>query len=188
MKQFFLILALVMGYCMAASAEKIKLVPSADDSTRMDTVVVSNISDVDDASEEADVSSIILDNNDWFDGPTAAMALITIVLTCGLPLFIVAIVLIFRYKNKQAKYRLAAEALAKGQDIPKELFNEPEDQNHKILSKGIKNIFLGIGLGVFLWILTDETGLAAIGFLIFCMGLGQIIIAYTTRPQNKREE
>lgn len=188
MKQFLLFLALVMGYCLAASAEKIKLVPSTDDSTRMDTIVVSDISDIDDTSQETNASTVILDSNEWLNGPTAAMAIITIVLTCGLPLFIVAIVLIFRYKNKQAKYRLAAEALAKGQDIPKELFNEPEDQNHKVLSKGIKNIFLGIGLGVFLWVLTDEAGLAAIGFLIFCMGLGQVIIAYTTRPQNKKEE
>ena len=38
------------------------------------------------------------------------------------------------------------------------------------MTKGIKNIFLGIGLGVFLWVLTEEEGLAAIGFLIFCMG------------------
>ena len=43
------------------------------------------------------------------------------------------------------------------------------------MTKGIKNIFLGIGLGVFLWVLTEEEGLAAIGFLIFCMGLGQVL-------------
>lgn len=38
--------------------------------------------------------------------------------------------------------------------------------------KGIKNIFLGIGLGVFFWVLIEEEGLVVIGFFIFCMGLG----------------
>ena len=30
--------------------------------------------------------------------------------------------------NKQAKYKLAAEALAAGRTIPAELFNDPEEQ------------------------------------------------------------
>ena len=47
---------------------------------------------------------------------------------------------------------------------------------------------LGIGLGVFLWVLTEEEGLAAIGFLIFCMGLGQVLIAYTTTPHKKKKD
>lgn len=103
------------------------------------------------------------------------------------PFFIVAIVLWFRYKNKQAKYKLAAEALAAGRTIPAELFNDPEEQGNAVMTKGIKNIFLGIGLGVFLWVLTEEEGLAAIGFLIFCMGLGQVLIAYTTTPHKKKK-
>jgi SAM-dependent methyltransferase len=31
-------------------------------------------------------------------------------------------------------------------------------------------------------------GLAAIGFLIFCMGLGQVLIAYTTTPHKKKKD
>ena len=42
--------------------------------------------------------------------------------------------------------------------------------------------------GVFLWVLTEEEGLAAIGFLIFCMGLGQVLIAYTTTPHKKKKD
>ena len=47
MKQLFLIFAFLIGYSLTASAEKIKLVPSAGDSTRMDTVVISGLSDAD---------------------------------------------------------------------------------------------------------------------------------------------
>lgn len=116
------------------------------------------------------------------------VAVIAIIMIFGLPLFIVIAILWFHYQNKQAKYRLASQAIAAGKEVPKELFNEDPSksgQNDTILAKGIKNICLGIGLGVFLWILTEERGIAAIGFLIFCMGIGQVIIAYATRTSPK---
>ena len=47
MKQLLFILALLIGTCFATHAKTIKLVPSALDSTRMDTVVISNLQDVD---------------------------------------------------------------------------------------------------------------------------------------------
>lgn len=186
MKQLLFILALLMGTCFATHAKTIKLVPSALDSTQMDTVVISDLQDVDE-NQNATVHSTDSDFDDWTSGPPTSVAIVALIICCGLPFFIVAIVLWFRYKNRQAKYKLAAEALAAGRTIPTELFNDPEDQGNAVMTKGIKNIFLGIGLGVFLWILTDEEGLAAIGFLIFCMGLGQVLIAYTTTPHKNKK-
>ena len=186
MKQLLFILALLMGTCFVAHAQTTKLIPSALDSTRMDTVVVSDLQDVDEAAEENDYELNLFEENAINAGST--IAIVAIIVCCGLPFFIVAIVLWFRYKNKQAKYKLAAEALAAGRAIPKELFNAPEEQENAILVKGIKNTFLGIGLGVFLWMLTEEEGLAAIGFLIFCMGIGQVLIAYTTAPRKKGKD
>ena len=113
------------------------------------------------------------------------IAALSIIMIFGLPIFIVALVLYFGYKNKQAKYKLASEALAAGKEIPQELFRgNVKKDNDDILRKGIKNVFLGIGLGVFLWVLTSEEGIAAIGFLIFCIGLGQVVTAYATRPKE----
>ena len=113
------------------------------------------------------------------------IAALGIIMVFGLPVFIVALVLYFAYKNKQAKYRLASEALAAGKEIPENLFKaNPKKENNDTLTKGIKNVFLGIGLGVFLWVLTSEEGIAAIGFLIFCIGLGQVVTAYVTRPKE----
>lgn len=183
MKQLLFILALLIGTCFAAPAKIIKLVPSAMDSTRMDTIV---LSDLQDADEDLN-ATIGSDFGDWDSGSSTSVAIVAIIICCGLPFFIVAIVLWFRYKNKQAKYKLAAEALAAGRTIPAELFNDPEEQGNTVMTKGIKNIFLGIGLGVFLWVLTEEEGLAAIGFLIFCMGLGQVLIAYTTTPHKNKK-
>ena len=113
------------------------------------------------------------------------IAALGIIMVFGLPIFIVALVLYFGYKNKQAKYKLASEALAAGKEIPQELFKgNVKKDNDDTLRKGIKNVFLGIGIGVFLWVLTSEEGIAAIGFLIFCIGLGQVVTAYATRPKE----
>ena len=111
-----------------------------------------------------------------------------IIMIFGLPILIVALVLYFRHKNKQAKYKLAAEALAAGKEVPKELFEEnlaSPKHNNETLTKGIQNICLGLGLGVFLWLLTNVAAIAAIGFIIFCKGVGEVIIAYTTRSSEK---
>lgn len=175
-----------MGTCLATvHATSIELVPSAQDSSRMDTVVVSELQDADD--DYATTDFIDTDMDGWNDGSLNSVAIVAIIICCGLPFFIVAIVLWFRYKNKQAKYKLAAEALAAGQAIPTELFQDSAQHGNPVLAKGIKNVFLGIGLGVFLWVLTEEEGLAAIGFLIFCMGLGQVLIAYAATPRKKDE-
>lgn len=189
MKQLLLIFAFLTGVCITTDAETIKLVPSAGDATRMDTVVVSEITD---EEEDAEIypGNITFSEEDWKGvwSETSIMAMAALIICCGLPFFIVGIVLWFRYKNKQAKYKLAAEALAAGQTIPKELFRDKENRKQEILSKGIRNVFLGIGLGVFFWILTGRSGLAAIGFLIFCMGLGQVLIAYTTGKEKDDKE
>ena len=98
MKQIFLIFAFLIGYSLTASAEKIKLVPSANDSTRMDTVVVSELSDVDtydptDAHSNTDFSFFEENMSNDMGG---IIVLISVIMIFGLPLFIVAITLWFR--------------------------------------------------------------------------------------------
>ena len=59
MKQLLFILTLLIGTCFATHAKTIKLVPSALDSTRMDTVVISDLQDVNEDQNAAmhDISS-----------------------------------------------------------------------------------------------------------------------------------
>lgn len=88
----------------------------------MDTVVISELSDAD-AYAPTDTHS---NTNFSFFGDNMSndmggiIVLISVIMIFGLPLFIVAITLWFRYKNKQAKYKLAAEALAAGHSIPQD--------------------------------------------------------------------
>ena len=116
------------------------------------------------------------------DAPETIIALTAIVFVFGLPALLLFIIFYFRYKNRKAKYRLAEQALAAGQQLPPEFFNEGKDKD--LRSRGIKNIFLGIGLFIFLWALTEEFGLGCIGLLVMFTGFGQAIIYYT-RPENR---
>lgn len=114
------------------------------------------------------------------------IAITAIILIFGFPIFIIFIIFYYRNKNRTAKYRLMEQALAAGQPLPAEFFKGMEPKS--TLNKGIKNIFLGIGLFIMLWGLTDEFGLGCIGLLIMFTGIGQVTIHYLNQPKNDSKE
>lgn len=189
MKQLILLFAFLTSFSMQSFGQ---IPQSADSDTLNGTTVVSTIDDPDDYwTEEKQLSKggeFIFNQMENMLRATLIIPILGIIMIFGLPILIVALVLYFRHKNKQAKYKLAAEALAAGKEVPKELFEEnlaSPKQNNETLTKGIQNICLGLGLGVFLWLLTNVAAIAAIGFIIFCKGVGEVIIAYTTRSSEK---
>ena len=193
MKQLILLFAFLTSFSMQSFGQ---IQQSADSDTLNGTTVVSTIDDPDDywtEEEQMSKGGEFLFNQMFHqmeDMTKAALIIpvLGIIMVFGLPILIVALVLYFRHKNKQAKYKLAAEALAAGKEVPKELFEEnlaSPKHNNETLTKGIQNICLGLGLGVFLWLLTNVAAIAAIGFIIFCKGVGEVIIAYATRSSEK---
>ena len=111
------------------------------------------------------------------------ISIIAIVAVFGLPVFILFVIFFFRYKNRKARYRLAEQALAAGQPLPEEFIRENKSTDQR--TQGIKNTFTGIGLFIFLWAITGEFGIGAIGLLVMFMGLGQWLIGY---KQHANEE
>ena len=121
-------------------------------------------------------------NGDWhwnlfdLDGKTSEtiISVTAIVFIFGLPLLIVFTVFFFNYKNRKAKYRLAEQALSSGQQLPEDFFKNVE-KTEDIRTKGIQNIFIGVGLFIFLWAIT---------------GFGQLVIHYTqdSNKKNNREK
>ena len=116
---------------------------------------------------------------------------IVLLLLFSSPIVITALILGYRHKEKKAKYQIISEALAAGKELPKEFFVEASKNTDTkvVLSKGIKNACLGIGLAIMLWFITEEMGIVSIGILIFFIGIGQVITAYATREkeENKNE-
>lgn len=158
--------------------------------TVTDTLSIMTYESSADSSPESDngykhrSSAYDFDWNLGHDAKEAAIAITAIVFVFGLPLVIVFIVFFFRYKNRKAKYRLVEQALASGQPLPENLFTEADSAD--IRSKGIKNIFVGIGLFIFLWAITGEFGLGSIGLLVMFTGFGQLVIFYTQQSKNSK--
>lgn len=129
-------------------------------------------------------------NSGWnwgldLDGNTSGtiISVTAIVFVFGLPLLIVFTVFFFNYKNRKAKYRLAEQALASGQPLPEDFFKNAEKAGD-IRSKGINNVFIGIGLFIFLWAITGDFGVGCIGLLIMFTGFGQLVIYYTQESKK----
>ncbi len=110
--------------------------------------------------------------------------IVAIIFGTLLPVAIVLIVLYYRNKEKKAKYRLAEQALANGQPLPENLFSTVEEEKNTF-NKGVKNIFMGIGLFIFLWAITEKLSIGCIGLLIMFTGFGQVIIYYNQHPKVK---
>ncbi len=118
--------------------------------------------------------------------PDAIIPIMALICVFGFPILIVFVVLFFKYKNRKAKYRLAEQALAAGQPIPAEFFNQKLESG--VLQKGISNTFIGIGLFVFLGAITKDFGIGCIGLFVMFMGIGQIVIHYTQVDRKNRKK
>ncbi|MCS2276574.1 DUF6249 domain-containing protein [Bacteroides caccae] len=145
----------------------------ADESNTTVTVIGVDTTDMDTTVGKDDNDLPFGNLSDTISGGIL-ISIIAIVAVFGLPVFILFVIFFFRYKNRKARYRLAEQAIAAGQPLPENFIreNRPADQR----SQGIKNTFTGIGLFIFLWAITGEFGIGAIGLLIMFMGIGQWII------------
>jgi uncharacterized membrane protein len=102
-----------------------------------------------------------------------------------LPIVILILVFYFINRNRKEKYRLAQMAIQNGQQIPEELLKETyAPNNRKEYNEGIRQMFTGIGLAIFLGIILDELGIG-IGALVFFIGLGKFIIARQAQKNDK---
>lgn len=112
------------------------------------------------------------------------IALMGIIFVFGLPIALIFIIFYYRNKNRKAKYQLAEKILASGQPLPPNFFTDLGVKD--LRTRGFSNIFVGLGLFIFLWAITGEFGVGCIGLLVLCTGLGQIV-TYYTRERKKQD-
>lgn len=116
-------------------------------------------------------------------GEEYLVAIISVLAVFSLPVFILFVIFYFRYKNRQARYHLAEQALAAGQPLPEGFIRESKPKDYR--SVGITNTFTGIGLFIFLWAITGSFGIGAIGLLVMFMGIGHWIIGNNQKKENR---
>ena len=101
------------------------------------------------------------------------------------PVLLVGLILYFIYGNRRQRYKLVEKAIESGQPLPKDLIPEDVQSDDLTKRKGIKNVFLGLGLFAFFRII-GLNGLGAIGVLLLFYGVGQLAIAYFARKDGQK--
>ena len=126
------------------------------------------------SSKDAQELKEVMETMGGFFGPWVAVSIVSIIVIFLLaPLLIIFVVFYFVNKNRKERYKLAQMAIQNGQ--PKEESNE--------YTAGLRQIFLGIGLAIFLGIVAGKIGFG-IGALVFCIGLGKVVIAKKSGSDN----
>ncbi len=103
------------------------------------------------------------------------------------PVLIIIAIFYFKNKNNNRKYAVIEKAIESGHPLPEKLFIEVAEQSDTMI-KGIKRIFIGIGLFIFLWLITGEITVASVGILVLFIGLGEIISAHYTKKKKEEKQ
>ncbi|MBQ2216172.1 MAG: hypothetical protein II416_07835 [Prevotella sp.] len=96
------------------------------------------------------------------------------------PFIILALLLRFIIKRHNDRVTLAEKAMENGQPIPDEIMSIDKQSEDYMWKRGICNVAIGLGIMVMFWIWNADT-LTGIGALIFCYGIGQMIISKTSK-------
>ena len=93
------------------------------------------------------------------------------------PIIIIVAVIYFINRNRKDRIKLAQMAMEKGQPIPDELLKEKQASwDRSDYQTGLRQMFTGVGLAIFLGIVAGKVGFG-IGALVFFIGLGKWFIA-----------
>lgn len=156
----------------------IPLAPMADD-----------FDDFDDADDADDLFSSSAFHAFWNSGGDDVAGMffvlsVLLILFVLSPIAVIGLILWFIYKNRQNRMRLAEMAMRNGQPIPDSLVNVAPGTGDEVRQKGIRQVFLGIGLTFLLGWAAGKIG-AGIGILVLCIGIGNLLIARSAR--NKQD-
>ncbi|MBN1379358.1 MAG: hypothetical protein JXA04_08985 [Gammaproteobacteria bacterium] len=100
---------------------------------------------------------------------------------CLIPVFIVALVLIFKHRRRRQHLELISKFVENGQEVPRELLIDDVDadvsgDNANVnMRRGIALMGIGVGLLIALGILVGWN-VGALGFIPFFIGLARVII------------
>jgi uncharacterized membrane protein len=209
MKQCLIAIAMVLTLSMNAdaAAQKHRHTPRVEqvDSTKNTKDAIEAFSDTTKSAEDAEDDAYIARSNvkvyadedvkgvleqvfgdvseGQFFGAIALVLGIIFILFILFPIVIICLVVYLINRNRRQRYKLAEMAIEKGQPIPDHIFKEEAAENISDYQGGIRQMFTGVGLAIFLGIIIGEMGVG-IGALIFFIGLGKWYIARQANVNN----
>lgn len=209
MKKLTQILVLLfLGFALNGAAQNASVASAivSDGDTIVTSQIVGSDADIDSLSESVTFTYQTgdFDNLDEIvenSLENVASALVGPFIIGGLFIIAVTILIIFiiwiRYKQNKERMRIISESIAAGKPVNldylggKEYLRAKQSANqiyrNMVWEKGIRNICTGVALMVFLYIMTETAGIAAIGFIIFCTGVSQVIISRGSRATGDTE-
>ena len=118
-------------------------------------------------------------------GPSMALGVVAIVVIFLLaPLLIIIAIFYFVNRNRRERYKLAQMAIQNGQPIPDQILKEKaDDWDRNDYQAGVRQMFTGIGLAIFLGFVVGKIGFG-IGALVFFIGLGKWYIARQSKNDS----
>lgn len=136
-------------------------------------------------SDAEDVKQVLEGVSSMVDSGMIIGIIAIVIIFLIAPLLIIITIFYFVNKNRRERYKLAQMAIQNGQQIPDDILKEKEDDWDKNdYQSGMRQIFLGVGLAIFLGIVAGKIGFG-IGALVFFIGLGKVFIARRSdQPRN----
>lgn len=121
----------------------------------------------------------------WASAFATLVVILVFLFLCS-PFIVLGLFIWYLVKRNRQRLEFARQAMENGQPIPQEMLSMELQTDSYMWSKGVRNVFLGLGLIVFGLFINIET-LAAVGALLICMGAGQCVIAKTSGKGERRK-
>ena len=121
----------------------------------------------------------------WASAFATLVVILVFLFLCS-PFIVLGLFIWYLVRRNRQRLEFARQAMENGQPIPQEMLSMELQTDSYMWSKGVRNVFLGLGLIVFGLFINIET-LAAVGALLLCMGAGQCVIAKTSGKGERRK-
>lgn len=121
----------------------------------------------------------------WASAFATLVVILVFLFLCS-PFIVLGLFIWYLVRRNRQRLEFARQAMENGQPIPQEMLSMELQTDSYMWSKGVRNVFLGLGLIVFGLFIDIET-LAAVGALLICMGAGQCVIAKTSGKGERRK-
>ena len=160
------------------------------DTTSVDTSIVlpTNPSKIDWDDDDDFMNPFNALRNIGVGGTLVAIFGILFILIIALaPLIAIIAIIWLLVRNRNQRIKLAEKAMENGQPIPQEALSAPADTDDYLWNKGIKNLFLGLGLIACGYFIIGDV-LQGIGIVMAFYGAGQAIIARSSSKKKMKEE
>lgn len=116
----------------------------------------------------------------------AVFVVLLIVLVLLGPIILLIMVMRYLIRSHNDRVTLAEKAMESGRPIPEELLNIDRQSDEFLNRRGIRNIWIGIGM-IIMFGIWDSSMLQGVGALVLCYGIGQLIIARSSRNKNREK-